>query len=105
MAKKMKKSIAQIASAKKVGNKAQSVTSFTVNGFTIYRGITFKAGNSGRPLGVGRKYPWKEVQIGDSFLSAAGLSSACGLYMGAKKQGVKVAIQREGDAFRVLRIA
>lgn len=98
MATKKKKAIAKIASAKKA-------ESLTVNGFKIDRGITFNSGSTGRPLGTGRKYPWKEIQVGDSFLSGPGLASSCGLYIGAKKQGIKVAIRREGDAFRVLRIA
>lgn len=58
-----------------------------------------------RPSGSGAhcKYPFREMEVGDSFL--APLKARNNMTNLAKTKGVKVTTRREGDQIRVWRVA
>ena len=58
-----------------------------------------------KPLGNVRKYPWNELQAGDSFLlMAKNMPSACAMASKTGKLlGVKFTVRAENGGFRVWR--
>ena len=59
----------------------------------------------GIPLPVPRcKFPWKEMQVGDSFLLPKGRNGN-GIHTAGEAQGFKVSVRKEKDRYRVFRIA
>lgn len=50
------------------------------------------------------KYPWKSMEIGDSFVFPYRPSNK-GLYRCAAHAGIKISIRKEGDGIRIWRIA
>lgn len=50
------------------------------------------------------KYPWKEMEVGDSFVASK--HEAPGMYSAAAYQGIRIAVRSIGDGkVRVWRIA
>ena len=49
------------------------------------------------------KYPFKKMEVGDSFFSETDACSSA--YMYGKRNGKRFLIRKEGDGFRVWRIA
>lgn len=64
---------------------------------------------TGVPIPTGRAthlYPFADMKAGDSFVIPDGsLNARSGLYGVAKRVGAKIAIRKEGNGFRVWRIA
>ena len=82
--------------------------------FVIEKGIALPAAKGG-PLGKGKnKYPWKEMEVGDSFYTPAPEGRTLAKYrptisgcasLAAKRLGMKFATRRDGDGLRVWRVA
>ncbi len=62
-----------------------------------------KKGGPGR----GRKYPWNEMEVGDSFLLMAKNmpSASAGATTTGRRLGFKFTVRAENGAFRIWRIA
>jgi len=51
------------------------------------------------------KYPINEMEIGDSFFLENRESAPIGVYNTARRSGAKVTLRKEGNGYRVWRIA
>ena len=69
--------------------------------FEIEKEVPIPAGSGGRG-----KYPWRKMEVGDSFLVPRSQMSREGYRpVPTSSLGIKVSIRKEGDGVRVWRVA